>query len=790
MRKQNENNKTAKLIIAILLINTIFIFGFSNSSSAAPTLSISANPTSIFLDDEITISWGASPIPSTGGVSFSNYKSYIYKSTNNGVSWNRIAIKSGLGGTYIFNPEAPGDYMFKARVYATYIYYPGGSSSTSALAGEGISNVVEVNGLSSDYNLNGAQLFGSYNRKFPVYDNSEIEFIIGTLDSLSNIMPEISFKIHQTSSDFLFGFSTEANIKMDGIIIHTTGYTFTHDPEGNNFEYTTTIPELGEEGTHIISIELIDKKEGDNGVSDGIDDNDKFILDCLKISNLNFVDCNGTFTFNHDVTGGNPLGWISRNTDIVNSNQVILENYDNTDGKLLKILNNNYDENPNLKRTFKVQDIYKEKILYLDYDISFKSSYFTYFKKFSINFNDNEQNMDKLRVFLDPLGNFGIEDGDEVYGHSKEYISTLDPDRMYNIELIFSFLQNIDSSQPNICCQAYIDNVFQGIFSITVLNWNKITDIEIRNEDILDVYMDNLYYGFMDFDEMPEENVNWPIPITWIEPSEIEGIKTQLIFYSRKTSSGRIDANFNIPIFPTNEYIGMGVPISVTLKEWEYDEDDPENKIPFLTIFSAEYDDTVDIKDKTQIVYYKITGNGIKTKIKYPGTDLVVRTVLSNFRNGNAELKIAFVSSFENIYRDIGSFPDHYGPDNLDWEEKPKKENGEPFICKFSDYYEGICTTNIPIDMVTGKKELEQEFRNILFRSWEHTIFGISLFGLLDFSITHTYTEETVYINQIIGDFSPNYQEYRFRVLQPENYSHPWGIHQIRVVPEDYDPSA
>ena len=138
MRKQKTKKLFAKAFIAVFIINTICIFGFSTSTLAATELSINATPEDVYIEDTITISWGAVTKPSEGLVSFGRYYSYVYKSTDGKSSWQLIAIISGTGyKTFHYQPTEVKSHFFMVKEYATMIYFPYGQSSTYIVVGTG-----------------------------------------------------------------------------------------------------------------------------------------------------------------------------------------------------------------------------------------------------------------------------------------------------------------------------------------------------------------------------------------------------------------------------------------------------------------------------------------------------------------------------------------------------------------------------------------------------------------------------------------------------------------------------
>ena len=767
MRKQKTKKLFAKAFIAVFIINTICIFGFSGSSLAAQNLSVSASPSTYFMDDDnpIRISWYAPSKPSEGLVSWGGYYSYVYKSLDNG-AWQYLGWIAGTGyKTYYYHPDVMGDYRFRVIEICTKIYFPYGQSSTYIVVGDGISNNVEVNGPPSDYNLDGTILFGATDRKFPTYDDSKIEFIIGTLDSINNINPEISFQIQQTID---LGAVTRVNLKVDD-------NPLPEEPDillkpGDTCTRTIPTEILSIEGTHIITIEVLDIRD------DTIHDNDKYELNYLKVANLNFIDCNGTFTFDYDSPGSEPSGWTSNHATVIEVEQANLQNYDNG-GNLIRL--SNYDDY--MKRDMNVAGV-SDKILYMNFDI-----YIEQFEEynFQILFKDDTTVVPRFIIFVEWYGAFGIKEGMYGINQEREIITMLSEKKMYNIELIFSFI-DIDNSRDSVVFQAYVDGVFQGIYDILIPSWysmsDEINEIELGNVGLNEIYLDNLYYDIMKTEgRSSEEYVDFPIPITYIEPPEIPYVQTSMKYYYRSETKSPLDLTLLIPVFPLNDYVNFFVPITSTVGTWDED----HNKVEQLfleaeSFYYVDEDDPLTIND-TVIVYYKVTGFANIVKIMFPGTDNIIRTILSDFREGNSVIASNSIKFFLEKYGYLGDHPDDYGP-NLEWEENPPGE----FVYNYSDNHDGEpCPRPTIIDMVggIGNEVLQDEFRLIEYESNEWTVFELNFFGLFSLDLSYSFSEITVYYHEINGLFSPELQEFRFSVLQPVYYYHPWGIHQIRVVP-------
>ncbi|MBY9006131.1 MAG: hypothetical protein KGD63_05190 [Candidatus Lokiarchaeota archaeon] len=501
MRKQNLKKLSVKIFIAVFIINTVCIFGFSNSSLATQNLSVSASPSPYFIDNinDIKISWYAVKKSSStyDQVTFGGYYSYVYVSYNDGV-WQHIATRSGTGSkSCYYRPNEVGTYSFKVKEIATKIYYPGGQSSTNTLIGEGIIENFKVNSPYADYNPNAKLLFGSTDRKLPSPDDSKVEFIVGTLDSINNLNPEISFKLYQTIDPQVV---TRINIKVDNNLILEC-----ESQIKSGYYISRTIPTdtLSLEGTHIISIEVLD-------LYDDNSDNDKYTLEYVKISNLNFVDCEETFTFDYDTTNSNPNGWLVTTPEfcrddnafrIVDVDQVDIEGA-SEQGKLLKIQTSyvNVISDQILEREFIVGDVYS-KIIHLKFDYAYLSNANM---KIGIHYFDIPTPIFEFHFLYNILR---LQDTN--YWSSSEYVNLVwgfENNVMYNVELDIYF-EDIGENDIRIWCDFYIDNIYGGTGSIPIYNldvWDDITsisDISITTrgnplDEEPEVYLDNIYMGY------------------------------------------------------------------------------------------------------------------------------------------------------------------------------------------------------------------------------------------------------------------------------------------------------
>ncbi len=132
MKKQKLKKISAKLFLAIFVINAVFIVNFGTPASAVGgDLNVTASSTPIYEGEEVTVKWTAIALPNDGDWSYGAYKSEIWQSKDGG-DWESKGEISGLyDRTKNILIEEHGTYIFEVREYAyAKVLYNGGSSYT------------------------------------------------------------------------------------------------------------------------------------------------------------------------------------------------------------------------------------------------------------------------------------------------------------------------------------------------------------------------------------------------------------------------------------------------------------------------------------------------------------------------------------------------------------------------------------------------------------------------------------------------------------------------------------
>jgi len=533
-----------------------------------------------------------------------------------------------------------------------------------------------------------------------------------------------------------------------------------------------------------------------------------YLIDTDEIIGNNLVEgsypgLENFFDFEYDIPGSIPWGWTrttpeSGYTDqntadsyikVVNSNEVSLNKGD-TPGNLLEFYAAGGSASHPLKqqiaKDLNLQDIdyrggegEEPKIIYLKFDIghyNYDPSDQDGAAELQIKLSNGNIGFIITYMLCSTHATLGIKNC-ETYADTTFIYNPILGNTMTTVELALSFIN--DMGIVSATCQAYVDGIFRGIYTIPIGPLYDITDLSIIHKTgsisyYSKYYLDNFYCNLMDIEESSEEFVKFPIPIAWIEPPEIANTFTNMIFYYYSSEHFNLDLTVNIPIF-SGSGIGGYIPMSGPIATW--DDNNNDEKQIFYEGSSFSFEEGEEPTTETVIVYYKVSGYATKLNIKYPDTDIIVRTVLSNFRDGSIILTDDSVTDFNNDYGYLGDLPENYGP-NLIWEEKPQGE----FFYNYSEHHNGNVPTDVRwVDMVKDIDALSQELVSIEWEEGENTIFDLSFFGLVKFGISYSYSEATVYFNQIFGKFTPEKLDYRFHVFQPVNYSHPWGIHQISI---------
>ncbi len=452
MRRQKLKKITAKLFLAIFVINAICIVNFTSPASAVgEELNLEIDDYVIYEGESVTIQWIATDLPNEGDWSYGAYVSKIYMRKDNG-DWQYKGKRTGLGDlSKSITINDVGIYIFKVKEYATL-----------KSMWDGVLHMIPGNWLVATEESDSVTV-RAHPPPQPYLNIDKYEINEGESITLTwNIVPKPLYDGYY--AEIYYGYYDK------------DVWEFRARKNMNELSHTMRMDTFG---TFKFKVDIYANMSYETGTLEY----GKYFISTAKdyipvsVSQNNFT--SSFFDFDDDIIGLQPTGWehsqIS-NTDsyyikVIDSSDTNLENL-NQNEKLLKIHNTHYAQS--ISRDFFVEDLCNsDDFLHIKFDIATSNNY-NHDAKFQILLSDN--NARRLEIFL--CGpNLYFKDADP-YAQDEIIYRDLEENRIYSFELIFSFKRDLDcSANTNVLCQSYINGIFNGYHSLTVINWRFSDDI-------------------------------------------------------------------------------------------------------------------------------------------------------------------------------------------------------------------------------------------------------------------------------------------------------------------------